>query len=126
MPATWWTLAKSRLRLIEVYYGDHGGGSHAEFPKLQDTYLIGVRCRSEVSRTPVHGQLFDYTSPAGYTHILWLSGVDFVELSTCSLTLGIVLPQAFMREVAEDLGASTDLSLGDQACLIRNDPRIRA
>jgi AraC family transcriptional regulator len=118
------SLVRSRLTMIEVDYGEHGVEDHADFPKLEDTYLVGVRCRAEVSRTSVHGKAFDYSSPAGYTHFLWLSGVDFVELNTHSLTLELLLPRSFMREVAEDLGASPTTRLGNGACFIRPDPLI--
>lgn len=118
------SLVRSRLRLIEVDYGEHGPGDHADFPRLDDTYLIGVRCREEVSRTSVDGRLFDYSSPSGYTHFLWLSGVDFVELSTHSLTIELLLPRTFMREIAEDLEVPAVTHLRDGACFIRPDPVI--
>jgi len=118
------SLVRSRLRMIEVDYGENGAGNHAEFPQLEDTYLIGVRCKAEVSRTSVGGTIFDYSSPSGYTHFLWLSGVDFVELNTPSFTIELLLPRAFMREVAEDLEVPAVTRLGDDPCFIRPDLAI--
>jgi len=117
-------LLRSRLRIIEVDYGDHGGGGSATFPRLEDTYLVGVRYRAEESRASVHHQLFDYGSPAGHTHFLYLSGVDYVELNTPSKTLELLLPGAFMREVAEEFDASGESRLGESACFVRPDPVI--
>lgn len=118
------SLLKARLRIIEVDYGDHGGGGNATFPRLEDTYLVGVRYRAEESRASVHGRVFDYGSPAGHTHFLYVSGVDYVELNTHSHTLELLLPRAFMREVAEDLEAPGKVELGETACFIRPDPVI--
>jgi AraC-like DNA-binding protein len=118
------SLVRSRLRMIEVDYGEHGTATHAEFPQLEDTYLIGVRCKAEASRTSVAGKIFDYGSPAGHTHFLWLSGVDFVELNTHSFTIELLLPRSFMREIADDLEVPPVTSLGNDGCFIRLDPVI--
>jgi AraC-like DNA-binding protein len=114
----------SKLQVIEVDYGDHGGGSNATFPRLDDTYLVGVRYRAEESRTSVHDEVYDYGSPAGHTHFLYVSGVDYVELNTSSHTLELLLPCAFMQEVAEDLDAYGRIELGNAACFIRPDPIV--
>ncbi|ADG10872.1 AraC family transcriptional regulator [Caulobacter segnis] len=118
------SLRKSKLQIIEVDYGDHGGGGNASFPRLEDTYLVGVRYRAEQSRTSVHNEVFDYGSPAGHSHFLYVSGVDYVELNTHSHTLELLLPRAFMREVADDLESPGPLKLGETACFIRPDPVI--
>ncbi|MDR6627602.1 AraC family transcriptional regulator [Caulobacter segnis] len=117
------SLRRSKLQIIEVDYGDHGGGDNANFPRLEDTYLVGLRYRAEESRTSVHNEVFDYGSPAGHTHFLYVSGVDYVELNSPSHTLELLLPCAFMHEVAEDLDASGPIELG-KACFIRSDPVI--
>lgn len=118
------SLRRSKLQIIEVDYGDHGGGGNASFPQLDDTYLVGVRYRAEESRTSVHNKVFDYSSPAGYTHFLHVSAVDYVELKTHSQTLELLLPRAFMREVAEDLETPEQVELGQMPCFIRLDPVI--
>ncbi|MBA4788390.1 MAG: helix-turn-helix transcriptional regulator [Rhizobiales bacterium] len=118
------SLRRSRLQIIEVDYGDHGGGSNASFPRLEDTYLVGVRYRAEESRASVLNEVFDYGSPAGYTHILHVSAVDYVELRTHSHTLELLLPRAFMREVAEDLENPERVDFGQMPCSIRLDPVI--
>jgi len=118
------SLRKSKLQIIEVDYRDHGGGSNASFHRLEDTYLVGVRYRAEESRTSVRNEMFDYGSPAGYTHFLHVSAVDYVELKTRSQTLELLLPRAFMREVAEDLETPERVELGQEPCFIRMDSVI--
>jgi AraC family transcriptional regulator len=118
------SLLKSKLEIIEVDYGEHGGGANACFPRLEDTYLVGVRYRPEVSKTSVYGEVFDYGSPAGHTHVLYVSAVDFVELNTHSHTLELLLPRTFMREVAEDLEVPEVTALGPSACFINLDPVV--
>lgn len=118
------SLRRSKLQVIEVDYADHGGGANATFPRLDDTYLVGVRYRAEESRTSVREEMFDYGSPAGHTHFLYVSGVDYVELNTPSHTLELILPRAFMQEVAEDLEVCGRIELGNAACFIRPDPVV--
>lgn len=118
------SLSKSSLQMIEVDYREHGGGGNASFPRLEDTYLIGVRCRAEVSKASVDGKVFDYSSPLGHTHCLYVSAVDFVELNTHSHTLELMLPRAFMRTVAEDLGVAEVVVLGVEPCFVVPDPII--
>lgn len=118
------SLRRSKLQVIEVDYGEHGGGANATFPRLDDTYLVGVRYRAEESWTSVGDEVFDYGSPAGHTHFLYVSDVDYVELNTPSHTLELLLPRAFMQEVAEDLDACGRIELGNAACFIRPDPVV--
>lgn len=118
------SLSRSRLQMIEVDYREHGGGGNESFPRLEDTYLVGVRCRPEVSRASVDGKVFDYSSPAGHTHCLYVSAVDFVELNTHSHTLELLLPRSFMQEVAEDLEVAEVTRLGTGPCFVVEDPVI--
>ena len=118
------SVVRSRLRMIEVDYGMHGNGNHADFPRLEDTYTIGVRYCPEESRASVHGQTFDYGSPSGFTHFLDLSGVDFVELNTRSHTIELLLPRPFLEDVANDLELQVPRRLGNEACFLTADPVI--
>lgn len=118
------SLSRASLQMIEVDYREHDGGGNATFPRLEDTYLIGVRCRSEVSKASVDGKVFDYSSPSGHTHCLYVSAVDFVELNTHSHTLELLLPRTFMRRVAEDLEVTEVTALGVQPCFVVTDPVI--
>ncbi|WP_342249212.1 helix-turn-helix transcriptional regulator [Sphingomonas sp. OTU376] len=115
-------LFKSRLLMAEVHYGNHGIDQNAEFPRWEDAFSIGVRLRSEVSETSVHGKKFDFRADAGCAHILYLSGVDYVDFSTGRHSIEMVLSRAFMREIAEDLELPAVTHLGNDACLLARDP----
>lgn len=117
-------LFKSRLLMAEVDYGTHGVEQNAEFPRWEDAFSIGVRYRTEVSETSVHGKRFDFEARAGCTHFLYLSGVDFVEFATHRHSIEMVLPRAFMREIAEDLEVPAVTHLGNDACFLAFDPVI--
>lgn len=117
-------LAKSRLLMAEIDYGEHGVGEHADFPRWGDAFSIGVRFLPETSVTSVHGKRFNFSAPSGYTHFLYLSGVDFVELATRRHSIEMLLPRTFLREIAEDLEVPAVTHLGNDACFIRADPVI--
>ncbi|AOR80249.1 hypothetical protein BES08_25365 (plasmid) [Novosphingobium resinovorum] len=115
-------LFKSRLLMAEVDYGEHGVEQNAEFPRWEDAFSIGIRYRPEVSETSVHGKRFDFEARAGFAHILYLSAVDFVDFSSGRHSIEMVLPRAFMRQIAEDLEVPAVTHLGNDACFLTFDP----
>lgn len=114
-------LFKSKLLMAEVDYGEHGVEQNAEFPRWDDAFSVGVRLRTELSETSVYGKRFDFRATAGHAHILYLSGVDYVDFSSPRHSVEMVLPRAFMREIAEDLEVPAVTHLGNDACLLVQD-----
>lgn len=115
-------LVKSRLFMAEIDIGAHGATQNPEYPKWEDAFTVGVRYRPEVSETLVYGKRFEFGSREGFSHIAYLSELDFVEFSTGRVSVEILLPRAFMREIAEDLEVPAVTHLGNDACMLADDP----
>lgn len=115
-------LVKSRLYMAEIDIGEHGLAQNDEYPQWDDVFTVGIRYREEVSETLVYGQRFDFKAPVGFSHILYLPEVDFVEFSSERHSVEILLPRAFMRQIAEDLEVPAITHLGNDACLLAFDP----
>ncbi len=118
-------LVNSQLLAADLNYGDEPTDGDAAFPAWEDAYTIGVRLTDEQADIFVDGQA--YTSPhrRGETHILYLSGVEHINLSTPRHTIEILLRRAFMREIADDLEVPHVTYLGASLFQVADDPVLQ-
>jgi AraC-like DNA-binding protein len=116
------SLARSRLVLKEVSYGDHTFEQVAPDPKREDHFAIGVCLRPAISEVSVEGKRFDFSAPAGQSYFLYISGVDYIDMRSSRHSVGMSLPRAFMREIADDLELPHVTHIGNDACTLAYDP----
>ncbi|MFO1143191.1 MAG: AraC family transcriptional regulator [Amaricoccus sp.] len=119
-------LARAGLIAADIRYGLGPAGSAASFPVWEDAYSIGVRLNDEASAIFVDGQSYTRPHRKGEAHILHLSGVDHIDFSTPRHTIEILLPRAFMREIADDLEVPHVSYLGHGPFHVFDDPVLRS
>jgi len=119
-------LSSSRLMSADIRYGLNGAESNVEARpstcSWADAYVIGVRLRDEASDVFVDGRAYSFSRRKGETHLLYLSGVEQIEFNSPRHTLETILPQSFIREIADDLEVPYVTHLGRSCYDIVDDP----
>ncbi len=115
-------IATSRMLAADIRYGLTQSESNATFPMWEDAYTIGVRLTDETSVIYVDGRAHAQPQRKGQSHLLYLSGVDHIDLNTPRHTLETLLPRTFIREIADDLEVPHVTSLGRDLFHVTDDP----
>jgi AraC-like DNA-binding protein len=128
------SLSSSRLMSADIRYGETRAGHNADAPmatristmcKWADAYTIGVCLRDERSDIFLDGRTYSSPRRKGETHLMYLSGVDHIDFATPRHTLEVILPQSFMREIADDLEVPHVTHLGRSLYHITDDPMLQ-
>lgn len=117
-------IATSRMLSADIQYGLTASEGNSRFPIWEDAYTIGVRLRDETSAIFVDGKSHTTPQHRGSTHLLYLSGVDHIELSSKRHTIETLLPRSFMREITDDLEVPSVDELGRELFQVESDPTL--
>jgi AraC family transcriptional regulator len=127
-------LSGSRLIAADIRYGGTRTGHDPDVPiqprvttdcRWSDAYTIGVRLRDETSDVFLDGRIYSEPRRKGEVHLMYLSGVEHIDFNTPRHTLEIVVPQSFLREIADDLEVPPVTHLGDSLYHVADDPVLR-
>jgi AraC family transcriptional regulator len=116
---------RSQLIAADISYGFSSVGVEASFPVWEDSYCIGVRFNDERADIFVDGKAYTTPRRSNETHIMYLSGVEHIDLQTPRHTQEILLKRSFMREIADDMEVPHVAHLGRTAFHVTDDPLLR-
>lgn len=118
-------LVCSRLQSAEIVYSPTVRGGKAVFPDRGEAYCIGVIFQDQRSDIVVGGKRFSHLRRKSETQILYVSGVEEVNFDAPRHDVEILMPQSFMREIAEDLELPYVTHIGRSLCHVADDPALR-
>jgi AraC family transcriptional regulator len=118
-------LVSSQLLAADLNFGREPVEADAAFPAWEDAYTIGVRLNDEQADIFVDGRAYTSPNRRGEMHILYLSGVEHINLSTPRHTIEILLRRAFMAQIADDLEVPCVTYLGRSLFQVADDPVLR-